>query len=357
MSKLILSLTAALFMTCGVNAQRRMADAGEPGVGGCGLSQRTEGEALQRSVEDVDLRVITPSPDGGVMVGGSVYANDRKGLILRNNGRDVDAVLIPKVVSVDELVYTTKETGWRLYAGTLYATSDGGVCWRKIFTHKGLTNIHFTDPQNGWLAGLGGVIYRTGDAGRSWHRQDSGTDLNLIKLSFIDPLHGWALGTKSVGGYPLRRKSSLIRTQDGGRTWETLTTEETVSLTSFSFVSGSEGWGIDWDNNVVHTVDGGRTWGVQHRGDERTWRGIFFMNPREGWVVGDGMIHTADGGATWRVLLQSEQPGRPSIQAVYFSDSRTGWAVRTQELLYTSDAGLTWNTIFKDPRIASTQKK
>lgn len=360
MSKLALSLTAALFMTGGANAQSRIANGQEAGFNGCGFTQRAE--ALPRSVEGIDLRVMTPGPDGGVLVGGSVFRDDRKGLILRVNGGVVEAILIPRLQSFQGLFYTTKETGLRLYTGTLYATNDGGICWRKSSSFEGVTDMYFIDRQNGWLYGLGGVIYRTSDAGKTWHRQNSGTELDIRKVSFIDPLHGWARTSMALDGFPLRHKSSLIRTQDGGRNWETLLTEETIELVTFSFVSSYEGWGVEWGGNIVHTVDGGRTWDVQHKGGQRTWRDIHFINSKEGWVVGDGIMRTADGGATWKMQLQSDEPTHPSLEAVYFSDNRTGWAMSTRELLHTSDAGLTWKTIFKhaayrDFGLTSAQKQ
>jgi len=314
---------------------------------------------LQRSAEAIDLRVIKRDPDGGVMVGGSVFLNDRKGLILRSNGKDLDGILIPKVMDVDDFAYITRDVGWRLYTGTLYATSDGGACWREVFTHHGLWNIHFADRQNGWLTGRDGIIYRTDDGGASWRRQDSGTRLDLWEISSIDSLHAWVIGRSMQSSFPPKKsQTALIATLDGGRTWQTLVTGETVSLNTVSFVNSSEGWGIDTDNNIVRTVDGGRTWDVRRGGDraKAVWRSIFFLNPREGWVGGDGILHTKDGGATWEVQLQNEQPDAPSIQAIFFSDSQKGWAVTTQELLYTSDAGLTWDMIFSDPRITTAQR-
>ena len=358
MRKLRLPLIVALFLVAEGHAQKRASYSPATGAGSCVLTQRARGDSLQRSAKGVYLQVLKRDPDGGgVMVGGSVFLNERKGLILRSNGKDLDGILVPRVESVQDFVYITRDVGWRLYTGTLYATIDGGACWREVFTHKGLNNIHFADRQNGWLTGLNGLIYRTNDGGASWHRQESGTEIDLVEMSSVDSLHAWALGRGTSGsGFSVKPESVLIATQDGGRTWQTLVTEETISLYTVSFVNSSEGWAIA-GNNIVRTVDGGRTWEVQRSGDKQVWRSIFFLNPREGWVGGDGILHTKDGGATWKVQLRNYGSDPiPPIESLFFSDGKNGWAMTGQELLYTSDAGSTWDMIFNDPRIETAQR-
>jgi photosystem II stability/assembly factor-like uncharacterized protein len=290
-------------------------------------------------------------PESGVLVGGSVFKNEREGLILQSDGKELSAALIPKVQDVDDFAFTSRDVGWRLYAGTLYTSNHGGTCWRKAFRRKGLNNLHFIDAQHGWLTGLGGIIYHTDDAGASWRRQDSGTDLDLQKLQFIDPLNGWAIGKKAQGDYPPKWKKVLIGTRNGGKIWEILGTEKTFSLSSFSFVNSSEGWGTDTDENIVHTVDGGRTWTVQRVADKLLWTSTFFISDRQGWVCGDGILYTDDGGRTWTSQMGRLQPKSPLIEDVLFTDSQHGWAMKTQQLLYTMNGGQTWDTVFQDPRL------
>lgn len=337
-------------------AQRQAADKPKIEPEPCAPAKFIAGQALLRSIDGVDLRVITPHPDGGVLIGGSVYANDKKGLILHSDNNQLKSVLIPKVIDIDDFAFTTRKVGWRLYAGTLYTTNDGGACWREVFKDKALNNLYFADEQHGWLTGLDGIIYHTDDGGRSWRKQNSGTALNIEKVFFVDSLYGWAIGKKAYGDYPPKWKTALIATHDGGKTWETLITEKVLSLRSFSFINNSEGWGIDSSNNIAHTFDGGRTWAVQRPADDMAWTSIFFINERDGWAVGDGILHTDDGGNSWKAQLQDERPEYPMIEAVYFTDTQHGWAVRTQQLLYTMNGGLTWETIFKDPRTLALVK-
>jgi photosystem II stability/assembly factor-like uncharacterized protein len=45
--------------------------------------------------------------------------------------------------------------------------------------------------------GRGGVILRSGDRGRTWVEQESGTKQNLYAL-FIDKKNGWAVGSAGL---------------------------------------------------------------------------------------------------------------------------------------------------------------
>ncbi len=46
----------------------------------------------------------------------------------------------------------------------------------------------------GWAAGVGGTIIHTGDGGKTWARQKSGTENDLLDMFFLDARLGWAVG-------------------------------------------------------------------------------------------------------------------------------------------------------------------
>lgn len=312
---------------------------------------------MLNSVEDVALRVMTRHPRGGVIVGGSVYADNRQGLIFQDEGTQQTTSLLPNVMDSGDVVFTTPKTGWRLDVGTLYSTRDGGACWRKVFRDKGLNKIFFVDARHGWLGGVAGIVYHTDDGGLTWSKQNTGTGLRLKEFFFIDALHGWAIEQEASGrDYPPTWETALTGTRDGGRTWEVLTTEKTIRLYSVFFVNMLDGWGIDSNSNIVRTLDGGKTWDVQRPGGGRNWGSIFFLNEREGWVAGDGILHTKDGGRSWRFQLRGQQPESPYVEEILFIDKERGWALSTQQLLHTNDGGATWRNILKHPLITASRE-
>ncbi|MBI5673544.1 MAG: hypothetical protein HZC50_09970 [Nitrospirae bacterium] len=54
--------------------------------------------------------------------------------------------------------------------------------------------MRFTSPQEGWIVGERGMLYRTTDAGLTWSEGKSITLSSLFGLSFPDAMHGWASG-------------------------------------------------------------------------------------------------------------------------------------------------------------------
>lgn len=66
---------------------------------------------------------------------------------------------------------------------------------------------------------------------------------------------------------------------------------------------------------------------------------VHFVDSRTGWVAGEGIIlATRDGGATWAVQYR----GSANVTQLHFVDALHGWAVAEKELLITVDGGERW---------------
>jgi hypothetical protein len=113
-----------------------------------------------------------------------------------------------------------EDDGGRSTERYLYSTTDGGGTWLtdplpaspSATPDEGvMQEILFLDPLDGWL--LGREIYLTEDGGETWTR------INLVtwdaKFSFVDEQNGWAAARAGD-------EWALVRTQDGGRTWQQL---------------------------------------------------------------------------------------------------------------------------------------
>jgi hypothetical protein len=78
------------------------------------------------------------------------------------------------------LVYAV--AGTRIFAGStkgqLYASDDNGTTWKPISVHDGdtrvngnITQLHFSDVQNGTLSTSAAETWTTSDGGQTWHKQ------------------------------------------------------------------------------------------------------------------------------------------------------------------------------------------
>ena len=93
---------------------------------------------------------------------------------------------------------------------SLGAFADSGWQWQNPSpTGDELRAVAVPDSRNAVAVGAGGTILRTADGGVTWQRQFSGTDDYLSAISFTDANTGWVVGT---GG-------TILHTVDGGASW------------------------------------------------------------------------------------------------------------------------------------------
>src|SRR5690625_7428949 len=115
-----------------------------------------------------------------------------------------------------------------------------------------------------------GLLLKTSDGGETWEQKDSGTDLNLGKIQFITPQIGFVTGANG----------HLIKTEDGGETWELKSIEGVGTIWGMSFVNEDlfflSGLDLDLISIIIKSTDGGDNWEitsvtlpVQKRSEER----------------------------------------------------------------------------------------
>ncbi|MBU8934723.1 MAG: hypothetical protein KOO62_12060 [candidate division Zixibacteria bacterium] len=111
--------------------------------------------------------------------------------------------------------------------------------------------VSFVDEDNGWLAGLGGIILRTDDGGDSWHMLNSVTEADIWDVDFMDTDTGWAVGDNG----------KILRTGDGGLTWSSASAEITDrTIFDLKVLSGRKLLTVGGGSKVLFSLDGGRTW-------------------------------------------------------------------------------------------------
>ena len=78
-------------------------------------------------------------------------------------------------------------------------TENGGATWDKVDVAFAETfkRVDFNDDKNAWIIGYSGRIIQTSDRGKTWFRQESGTNERLYGM-FMDKKYGWAVGAKGV---------------------------------------------------------------------------------------------------------------------------------------------------------------
>jgi photosystem II stability/assembly factor-like uncharacterized protein len=251
--------------------------------------------------------------------------------------------------------------GWALTFNALLATTDGGHSWQRYQTPgSGLSQggqIEFVDRLRGWVIGEGGLIARTDDGGRTWEIQPLTFAGNLQAILFADRERGWVASADPFSATCQPRSAGMkgltvFRTSSGGDAWEgpiciDVPDRSTTSPYHFPprmyFVDQATGWIAGQGGSIVKTTDGGLTWQPQTTGTAMDLSDLYFLNEQNGWVTGDKgvLLSTTDGGVRWK--QQRLEGGE--LAGVRFVTEQIGWvAVRSSgQVLSTTDGGRTWN--------------
>ena len=132
--------------------------------------------------------------------------------------------------------------------GSIYysVSYDGGTSWndsrfQNLNGSEELNDIHFLNDEDGWIAGQEGnnaIILKTNDGGQSWEKIVFAETLPFSSCFFTDPDEGYA----TIGVNTAEAEAKLLHTMDGGYTWEpVLETLGTQKLNNVEFYGEYDG--------------------------------------------------------------------------------------------------------------------
>lgn len=284
------------------------------------------------------------------------------------------------------------------HAAAVLRTVDGGATWERITVPGAATDslqfrdVHAVNAAVAYLLAAGpgsrSRIYKTTDGGGSWQLQFTNADSSAFYdcFAFWDASHGLVFSDAVAGHFVIRVTTDggarwtpvpagvlppaqpgegafaasgtcvvtlgtneawvgtgaadtarVLRTHDGGRSWEVAATPiaggRTSGIAALAFRDALHGMALGGDvagadartDNVAVTVDGGRTWrGGGRPGFSGAVYGAATVPGRPGWVVvvgPKGLAYSTDDGASWTNV------DTLAYWSVGFGSRRRGWAV------------------------------
>lgn len=267
-----------------------------------------------------------------------------------------------------------EQVAWASGAGaTVLRTADGGTTWQKLHvTDEALDfrDVDAVDAQTAYILSIGtgpaSRIYKTTDAGKTWQLQFKNDD----PKAFLDAMTFWDANHGVVFGDSVDLKFYILTTADGGHTWSRVPTSNlppaqgnegafAASGTNVAVVGKTHAWigtGATAVSRVLRTSDGGHTWQVADTplasGGSAGIFSIAFRDEVHGVIAGgdyqkeqaavDNLAVTNDGGATW--TLVKGLSGFRSVVA-YVPGTKTLVALGPSGGDYSTDDGRTWTAI------------
>jgi len=288
---------------------------------------------------------------------GWVAGSDGKILKTIDGGTSWSVTTLVNVTNINGLFFLDSQNGWAVgnrvtsndQKGVILKTTDGGSNWTidENTNANSLNAIHFYNANVGWAMGskyVSGfqssedIILRTQDGGTTWVPYYSGIAKEIFCASFVDSLHGWAVGNG------ITSSGVIIHTEDSGVTWaEQPQPKSTSALWGIAFRNQTLGWVVGQEGTLLKTVDGGSTWNEIQTQVSRNLNAIKFSDSQFVVSVGNAgiMIKSEDDGTVWQEL--SSGLNLWHFYAVDFTDPDTGWIVGPNKTIIKSvDGGTNW---------------
>ena len=178
-----------------------------------------------------------------------------------------------------------------------------------------------------------------------WTKLQPPVNVTLRYLSFIDSLTGWAAG----------EAGTIIRTTDGGDTWEVQNSTVQTFISDIFFLDKNLGWAttiedaFPFNSIIIKTTNGGEDWTAENFPDPSEYiRTIFFFDSLNGLAGGTYIAYTSDGGSSWidAEVDSNMVSGFPVFKFNFLNDQfgyACGGRLDVAGVIWrTTDSGLSW---------------
>lgn len=243
----------------------------------------------------------------------------------------------------------------------LLKTIDGGKTWNQLnYTGvnfypggENIINLKFVSAQIGYLAaGPYGGIYKTIDGGSTWTAMTPAGVLCFSGgLYFFDENNGF------FGGSGCFQGETIEKLVGGTMTTTTINTATWLAenrVVDFDFLNANFGLAASYSGYILRTTDGGSTWDTIPTGqpDLVPLTSVVIYNDTIAYAgyddlgTGFGILRTIDGGLTWQQDLSSVTFYYPAYLSVHKSGDNTiysGTSSSTAGVIFESPGYESWN--------------
>ncbi|HUI30808.1 MAG TPA: YCF48-related protein [Candidatus Acidoferrales bacterium] len=248
-----------------------------------------------------------------------------------------------------EIFFADANHGWICSGDSVGYTTDHGTTW--VWVNTGwvtspdyLTAMCFVSTTTGWVCGTSGIILKTTDGGITWQSENSTTGESLWGICFTSALVGCAVGTNGV----------ILKTSTGGSGWSSKVSHTTENL-FYVCTAGSSVFAFGNNGTALKSTDNGGTWSSSNSGLSGWINSACALDANNIWAAGTGnaVYKTTDGGATWNSKnpyiggnIDNGLTITGDFCCASFSSATSGIVCGGNGVMYkTTDDGATWTSL------------
>lgn len=278
---------------------------------------------------------------------------------------------------------------WAVGFYTLSASRDGGKTWNAIDSGLPAPHGDYSDaykvlslavdarrPGALWAGTRGSGVRRSSDGGRTWSTPGLQRGLTSLPVTglFADPGDPGRLYMTLPGSWDAATPPSVLRSRNGGRTWEAYgselsTPQGPLATLAFDRHDPLSLWAVA-GATLSHSTDRGKTWeSIGGIPQER----LTVLDAKTFLSDGWGVSRSTDGGQTWTEVLPVDvspddpngptrislelmvDPWQPAI--LYDRVEEEGHAWGNQRVYKSRDGGATWHRMIDNSNVLAVDPK
>lgn len=232
-----------------------------------------------------------------------------------------------------------------IFCFVCFQTTKAGWVKQNSGTFAWLHSVYFANQNKGWIVGSKGTFLTTEDGGKSWRQNKKFTEDNIRDIYFPDEKNGWLLCERNIYTLGDLSPSYLMKTSDGGASWEKINfTEGKDRIIRLFFAANGYGFAVGESGAFLAMQNDKKTWKKFALPVRYLMLGGKFTDNLHGSVVGGGgtVLFTEDGGLSWNQAKLADDP-KTKLASIFFVDQKTGWTVGDQGKIYfTNNGGKLW---------------
>lgn len=254
------------------------------------------------------------------------------GILWRISDKKVSAIALP-FGRINQMQWLSHNIGIVQSSGSgIFKTIDGGKNWEKVSLSDEIHEFFFLDQTSMWYVDNNSKFNHIRNSEKnilaSFERS------YIKRFTFTDEKKGWILGV--FGNH------DLLRSRDGGKTWQGTSIDSEAEVTDFQFFDNKDGYvlgkflystnngGDSWDRNMIEV-------------DDAWFNHLFFLDKENGWIMGNKLCSTTTAGKNWKCNEIPKLEKGEIIKDIVFSNLYDGWFITDTSVFRTNDGGSSWS--------------